>query len=244
MAQLTRREATRRATRQEILDAARRLLAEGGPANVSLRAVAGEVGMTAPGIYRYFPSHDELLIELNDLVAGELNAALREATAGQPADQPVLQMLAAIRAFRRWCIGHQREFQLAFGLAPAPEGDAIPPHCDVPNVQRMCAMFFTVFVAIWRQHRFPVDDPDSIDPRLADQMRSFVTDRMAPELGEEFEDVPVGLVKLYAEAWSRLYGSVAIEIYGHMRFIATDGEALFEAMLQEYATSVFGASAR
>ncbi|MQA04110.1 MAG: TetR family transcriptional regulator [Streptosporangiales bacterium] len=243
MPELTRREKTRQATRQEILDAARRLLAAGGPSNVSVRAVAGEIGMTAPGIYRYFPRHEDLLIELNDRVAGELLAALVEGAAGQPADDPGRQLVAAARAFRRWCIDHPREFQLAFGLAPAPPGDAVPPHCDVPNVRKLCASFFILFVAIWRQRPFDLPDPDTIDAHLVEQMQEFVTERMTTELGEDFTDVPVGLVRLYADAWSRLYGTVAIEIYGHMRFIVTDGQALFDAILKEYVTTVLGVDA-
>lgn len=229
---VTRREAVRQATRQEIVDAARRLLAGGGPPNVSLRAVAGEVGMTAPGIYRYFPSHDDLLIELTDLVAGELVDALEAAAASQPADDPALQLLAASRAFRAWCIGHPREFQLAFGLAPAPPGGDPLPHCDVDNVRRLCSFFFSLFVAIWRQQQFPVDSAEHIDPALVTQMQRFL------DIAEY--DVPVGLVKVYADGWVRLYGMVALELYGHLRFVLTDAEAFFETMLAEYAAATFG----
>ena len=49
--QPTRRERQREATYDEIVGASRELLAEG--AELSLRAVAGRMGMTAPALYRY-----------------------------------------------------------------------------------------------------------------------------------------------------------------------------------------------
>jgi len=48
-----RRERLRTATVAEIKDGARRLLVTGGPQAISLRAIARDMGMTAPAIYRY-----------------------------------------------------------------------------------------------------------------------------------------------------------------------------------------------
>src|SRR5690348_8415032 len=55
---VNRRERVRAATVQEIKDVARRQLVGDGPSAVSLRAIAREMGMTAPALYRYFPSFD------------------------------------------------------------------------------------------------------------------------------------------------------------------------------------------
>jgi len=57
----SRRDRLRAATSEEIIQTARRLVVESGPEAMSLRAIAKEMGMTAPGLYRYFDSHDELL---------------------------------------------------------------------------------------------------------------------------------------------------------------------------------------
>jgi AcrR family transcriptional regulator len=60
----TARERARAEITAEILTVARRHLAEGGAASLSLRAVAREVGMVSSAVYRYFPSRDELLTRL------------------------------------------------------------------------------------------------------------------------------------------------------------------------------------
>ena len=57
----SRRDRVRAATIEEIKETARRLLVTKGPEAVSLRAIAREMGMTAPALYRYFGSREDLL---------------------------------------------------------------------------------------------------------------------------------------------------------------------------------------
>ncbi|CAO5159082.1 DNA-binding transcriptional regulator, AcrR family [Frankia sp. AiPs1] len=52
--------------REWILDAAVRCLDRDGPAVTSISAVATELGVTRPTIYRYFPGSDELLAAVAD----------------------------------------------------------------------------------------------------------------------------------------------------------------------------------
>jgi AcrR family transcriptional regulator len=51
-------------SREEILEAARRVLIRSGVAATTLEAVAQEAGMSKTGLYYYFPSKDALLFEL------------------------------------------------------------------------------------------------------------------------------------------------------------------------------------
>ena len=55
-----RRARRREATKAEILDAAWTLLREHGVAALSLRELAGRVGLRAPSLYQYFPSKDAI----------------------------------------------------------------------------------------------------------------------------------------------------------------------------------------
>jgi AcrR family transcriptional regulator len=55
-----------RRTRQQILDAAEQLFAQGGYNGTSLAAVAEEVGITQPAILYHFPSKEALLLGLLD----------------------------------------------------------------------------------------------------------------------------------------------------------------------------------
>jgi AcrR family transcriptional regulator len=60
----TARQRARAELTREIKEAARRQLAETGAPQLSLRAVARELGLVSSALYRYFPSRDDLLTAL------------------------------------------------------------------------------------------------------------------------------------------------------------------------------------
>src|ERR1035438_434375 len=80
----TRRDRVRAATSLEIIQTARRLLVEQGSAAISLRAIAREMGMTAPALYRYFGSHEELIENVIADVFTELSNHLQAQIAAVP----------------------------------------------------------------------------------------------------------------------------------------------------------------
>ena len=102
-----RRERLRREMTDEILSAARLLLEKGGPGALSGRAIARQLGVTAPAIYRYFPNLDALMHALNESVVSELCAVLDTAR-----DRPG----GMAGAFRGWALDHPASFRLVLGL--------------------------------------------------------------------------------------------------------------------------------
>ncbi len=61
-------------TQREILDAAQRRLAEGGPEAVRLQDIARDVGISHPAILHHFGSREGLMAALEDHVTGALTA--------------------------------------------------------------------------------------------------------------------------------------------------------------------------
>src|SRR5690349_1084219 len=96
--QVTRRERVRAATVEEIKQTARRLLVEQGPQSVTLRAIAREMGMTAPGLYRYFPNHEELIAAVVADVYDSAAAHLTEVADTVPADEPAHRIVTVAKA--------------------------------------------------------------------------------------------------------------------------------------------------
>src|SRR5437763_13867335 len=110
----TRRARVRAATTEEIKQTARRLLVAQGPEAVSLRAIAREMGMTAPALYRYFGNREDLIghvvADIFNEIADGIQAAIdRTATGG---GDVAAKMLAACHEFRRWSLAHRAEFGL------------------------------------------------------------------------------------------------------------------------------------
>jgi AcrR family transcriptional regulator len=229
---LSRRDRVRADTVREIKETARRVLVEQGGEGFALRAIAREMGMTAPALYRYFDSRENLVEHVVADLYGELCGHLERARdAAEPAT-PAVQLLACSRAFRRWAITHHQEFGLLFGSA----GDGVVPndrlHTDELSpayaaAQRFGTIFATLLAQVYLADPFPVPAEEEIDPALAEQLRGWLT---------KFPfDLPLGVVRVFLSCWVRLYGLVAMEVYGHLRFALADAEPMFEAELRDLA---------
>jgi AcrR family transcriptional regulator len=234
----SRRDRLRAATTEEIIHTARQLLVKDGPEAVSLRAIAREMGMTAPGLYRYFGSHEELIRHVIAGIFTELGADIHQAIkAAAPAAQAAadvagkmtVKMVAACREFRRWALSHSAEFGLLFGV-PLPGLDDgrydIADECALA----FAGTFFTLFLELWNAAPFPVPAAEDIDPGLRDQLGRY---RDALDA-----DLPVGAVLTFLRCWTVLYGAVAMEVFGHMSFALQDAAPMFELTLGDLASLV------
>ncbi|WP_308286852.1 TetR/AcrR family transcriptional regulator [Actinomadura parmotrematis] len=225
----TRRDRMRAATIREISETARALLVEQGPGAVTLRAIAREMGMTAPALYRYFGSHEELLRhvvgDIFNEISDELDAGIRAAPDGDMSTK----FLAAARIFRRWSLGHPGEFALLFG-APLPGFGAEGAHDFAEECARRFGWtFMALFIELWQKRRFPVPADDEIDPGLREQLRAY---RDGTYGGVP---LPLGVVQRFLECWTRLLGGVSLEAFRHLDFALADAEPMFELMLADQA---------
>ena len=75
----SRRDRQRAATEAEIKEVARRQLVASGGEELSLRGIAREMGMTAPGLYRYFDSRRSLQLAYIAIVAKRISVDVRAA---------------------------------------------------------------------------------------------------------------------------------------------------------------------
>ena len=220
----TRREQQREATFTEIVAASRALLADGE--EVSLRAVAGRMGMTAPALYRYVASYQELV----DLVAFEIDKAatelFRQAAARQPADDPAAQILAGAVAFRRWAHDSPREFTLVFAN---PIADTSCARRDFITSSTSGHFFNALLVDLWHKYHFPFPQLDELPPdvaeALADPLLPIDLD-LLPENGR-------GLLWVFMNSWAALYGTVTLEVFGHMDPRIIESGAMFSAMVSD-----------
>src|SRR3954451_14969370 len=149
---LSRRDRLRADTVREIKTTARQVLVDQGVDGLALRAVAREMGMTAPALYRYFSSREDLVenvvADLYDELVAVIEAARDDA---RPATAPV-QLLACSRAFRHWATTHHPEFGLLFGSA----GDGVVPAHGEPGHEEgpadlAAARFGAVFAVLVAQ---------------------------------------------------------------------------------------------
>jgi AcrR family transcriptional regulator len=97
-------------TRDALISAAARLLDQGGPPAVTLRAVAKAVGVSHNAPYKHFQGKEELLAAV---ASRELS---RPGAAGAAADAEPLQALRRMaQAYVDWAQHHPERFKLTFG---------------------------------------------------------------------------------------------------------------------------------
>jgi AcrR family transcriptional regulator len=200
-----RRERLRDATVAEIKQVARRQMAEQGTAAVSLRAIAREMGMTAPAIYRYFDGRDALITALILDAYNDLADALEHAAASAPADDPCERLRAAALRYREWALAHPIEYQLILGN-PIP-GYAAPAEVTTPAARRTMRVF-------------------------AELAAEAGGDRSAPDtpaLGEV--PLPEALYGVLS-AWAQLHGLIVLELFHHLQPIIGDAGALYHAAVE------------
>jgi AcrR family transcriptional regulator len=224
-----RRERLRAETATEIKGAARRLLVAGGPAAISLRAIARDLGMTAPALYRYFAGLDALVRAIVADLFEDLRATVADAAAEHHHEEPLVRVGHMARAFRRWSLERPAEFALVFG-SPVPGVTPSTEHCGPFHDAgaRFGETFFTVLGEHYARHPFGGEAPDLPEPALRELCKPYLD-----TFGDRF---PLPVIYLFVAAWTRLYGIVAMEVFGHLRWAMTDVEPLFEVELARMAS--------
>src|SRR5262245_15998432 len=113
------------ATRAALLEAAERIVADGGPAALSVRAVADAAGTSTRAVYSLFGSKDGLLVEA--LARGAFEFLYTEYEKFQETDDPASDLIeSALVVFRRLVRDHPTLYRIAFqrivpGMEAGPE---------------------------------------------------------------------------------------------------------------------------
>jgi AcrR family transcriptional regulator len=221
---LSRRNQARVDTAREIKETARRVLVERGVDGLALRAVAREMGMTAPALYRYFSSREDLVENVVADLYDELTDVLETVRDAADPAVPGFQLLSVSRAFRRWATTHRAEFGLLFGSGGEPVVHGLGERPSQVASRRFGGVFAELIARIYLEQGFPVPADDDLEPALQAQLHAWcVTLPVA---------LPLGVISVFLSCWIRLYGMVCMEVFGHLRFALDDAEPMFEAELK------------
>ncbi|GEL19659.1 TetR/AcrR family transcriptional regulator [Pseudonocardia asaccharolytica] len=208
---------------------ARGLLVEHGEKALTLRAIAAELGLTAPALYRYFPSRAALVSAVCADVCADLAHNLRTLIDRVPASDPKARAAAAFRGFRTWALRHRAEFALVFGT-PDEGGAGLRDQFGL--------VLMEVTGGMLASGRLAAAAP--VAPAAAGPVLESLRDLLLSGLAEAGVPVERHLIRpdaiyLLLRCWILLYGAVALEVFEKLAFLATDPEPLFDALLAEIA---------
>lgn len=208
-----------REVRAEILSAAGRQLDAVGPAALSLRAVARELGMVSSAVYRYFSSRDALLTALIIEAYDDLGA-IAERSAAENRDRPPLERwVSTTGAVRTWAVDHPQDYALLYG-SPVP-GYAAPDDTVVPGtrVTRALVQIVDDALADGRVDAAAIDETIELAPPTR---RAFDVLRAAVDL-----DATDDQIMAVIAAWTQLFGLLSFELFGQTRGLIVDHDAFF-----------------
>ena len=206
------------ATQSQILEVARRQMAENGTAGIGLRAMAREMGITAPAIYRYFPSMDDVITALILENFNALADAMAAASASLPQSDYRGRLEAVLMAYRQWAMEHPIDFQLIYGN-PIP-GYVAPADQTMPAARRGFDVVVELLGGAYAAGQIvPPEAYHFLPPVIAGQLEGV--------LAHEGYDVPLVVLYLATVGWTRIHGIVMLELFDDIQPIIGDGETFY-----------------
>lgn len=200
---------------------ARRHLAVDGP-NLSLRAVARDLGLASSAVYRYFASRDELLTALIIDAYDSLGEAAEQAEAAVPRRNPAGRWVALGSGVRAWARANPHEYALLYG-SPVP-GYAAPQ--DTIGPASRTVLLLAAILSDANERGFAVTGRG---PRLPPSLRAELAQlRTLPG----FEGVPAAVFARGMTAWAQLFGTLSFELFGRLTNVVEDYDAYFEYQLR------------
>jgi AcrR family transcriptional regulator len=131
-------------TREDILAAAEALLVSTGSEDeVSIRAVADAVGVTAPSIYRHFPDKAHLIFEVCARQFDRMAEEVAEVRTREPDAPAVEHLVAAGRAYARFGLANPEHYRIMF----MGHSDHTPEVYDAEQVLETGSFAFVVELA-------------------------------------------------------------------------------------------------
>ena len=204
----TPRERYRTQVQEEIKEHARKQIATAGASALSLNAIAKQMGLSGPALYRYFANRDELITELVKDAYRSLAAAFRARTEAG-AD---LRDLA--HTLRQWALDDPQRYFLVYGTP-------VPGYRAPDDTTRIASEIMAVLLDACAAEQ-PRDLPPSpLDSHLAEH-RAWAGPHPAP---------PSELRRALT-FWTRLHGVLSLELAGHFTGMGFDPTQLYAAEME------------
>lgn len=180
-----------------------KLIGETGAAALSLRGIARELQITAPAIYNYYPSRDELISALVADAFTSFGDALEAARDACPPDDHVGRFKAIGLAYHRWAVTYPQRYMLIFGTPL--HGYELADMAGEVSQRSFLALVSVIGEAYNAGRIHPPAGYAVLPPGLEARYR------MLCEMGMPYDPI---VTQMALAAWSRVHGLTSLELYG------------------------------
>ncbi|MEU6403941.1 TetR/AcrR family transcriptional regulator [Streptomyces sp. NPDC046985] len=221
---VSRRARLRAQTSREIEEESFAIIDVGGVHALSIAALARAMAMSAPAVYRYFPSRDALVAHLTTQSYQQLATAMSQAVAGSRR-APRAQVGLLVAAYRDWALRHRRRYGMLFGERPA---DAPGDVTARTPLDKAMSLLIDLLAAI--------EDPapaeaGSGDRTLDGQLRLWAHAQERPDAMPHTARAAILL-------WTRVHGIVSLELTGVFANQAIDVQRLIDLEIDDVVRSL------
>jgi AcrR family transcriptional regulator len=190
--------------REEIRTIAWKQVTKSGASSLSLGAIARELGVTTPALYRYYHSRNDLVTALIREAYLSFAQALESARDSFPAGDYVGHFRSLALAYYDWAAAHPQQYILIFG-APIPGYELDPQVGQVADRSFLVLLDVINAAAAADRINFDFEKP-SISAGLKDQLAA------EPANGKSY---PPRVMYLALVSWSFIHGVASLELYQH-----------------------------
>ena len=195
-----------------IKETAWKQIADKGAAALSLRAIARELGITAPAIYNYYPRRDDLVTAL--IVDAFVSFGQAQKESDNPDRSPAERLRTLGMAYRDWAMKYPQRYYLIFGT-PIP-GYHAPAEITLPAAAGSLIPLMGVLDAGLQTGKLKVDNLALKTPALSSMLDAWKQNIQGPD---------VEVLYLAIVIASRVHGLVSMEIGEQIPgFIVDPGE--------------------
>jgi AcrR family transcriptional regulator len=211
---MSRRERLRAQTLQEIEDASFAIIDADGVHALSIAALARDMAMSAPAVYRYFASRDALLTHLIDESYRQLVTAMSEALEGSRR-APRTRVRLLVAAYRDWALRYGHRYGMLFGRRTRGVPDDVSARTPLDQ-----AMALLVDLLVLIPENAPTDG-SSGDRTLDGQLRTWARVQQRPETTPRVARAAIVI-------WTRIHGIVSLELTGMLDNNAVEVQRLID----------------
>lgn len=201
----TPRERYRAQVREEIKKHAWEQIATAGASALSLNAIAKQIGMSGPALYRYYANRDELITELvRDAYRSLADVFRTRAESGA-------DLAGLAHALRGWALDDPQRYLLVYGTP-------VPGYRAPEDTTRITGEIMAVLLDACTAAGPPAIAATALDEHLADH-RTWADDHPAPP----------SALRHALTVWTRLHGVLSLELAGHFTGMGFDPARLYAA---------------
>jgi AcrR family transcriptional regulator len=208
-----------------IKEAAWKQIAEQGAPALSLRAIARALKITAPAIYNYFPSRDDLVTALIVDAFTSLGESQKKSIEAIPSTKLELRLTTLGLAYRAWALKYEQRYELIFGT-PIP-GYHAPDDVTMPPAAWALFPLIEALQALHAAGKARVERLPKLTPALKSMLEAWR--KFIAEMGN---DIQIEVLYLALVIWSRAHGLVSLEIGHQYPSFVNDPAEIFRREMQ------------